>query len=269
VDDGESPEDLLGGAISRGITRTGGMVRRPAGPWTTSVHRHLLALLELGVDVPRPVGVEGGEELLEFVPGRPVWQPGHREYIEEAMVEQLGALLRRYHDAAMEIGVDRDRVWNRLPTEPQEPHEIICHNDFAPWNVLRTTSGFALLDWDLAAPGTRAWDLAYAAWVCAPLWNEEDVRARGLTPIAGRAGRLGAFLNGYNATEQQRRSLLSTIRDRAQAAIGQAREWAAEERPGWRAQWSLPEPWRHGGGFRRDVAYIEEHWPAWERAILP
>jgi len=259
---------LRGGAISRGVTRDGEIVRRPAGPWTLAVHSHLRRLTDAGQIVPEPLGVDGEEELLTYIDGTPLWMPGDPQYVDERTIRELGALLRCYHDVAETIGCADDQTWNRLPTEPAGPHRIICHNDFAPWNVIRTSVGLSIIDWDLAAPGTTDWDLAYASWVCAPLWNHDDVGARGLSPIPDRAERLAAFLDGYGASADQRVSLLDTLRARAAAAIDQAREWATEGRTGWRQQWSLPEPWRHGDGYRRDIDYFEEHWPEWKLAIV-
>jgi len=54
------------------------------------------------------------------------------------------------------------------------PHEIICHNDWAPYNaVFRERRPEVMLDWDMAGPGTRLWDAAWTAYMWIPLHPED------------------------------------------------------------------------------------------------
>jgi hypothetical protein len=49
---------LSGGNMSSGVVRVGDTVRRPAGPWTPSVHALLTHLHDAGFDgAPRPHGI--------------------------------------------------------------------------------------------------------------------------------------------------------------------------------------------------------------------
>lgn len=76
-------------------------------------------------------------------------------------------------------------------------HEVICHNDVCPENVVtRDGQAVALLDFDFAAPGRRVHDLAAFACMCVPL--DDPVDAARL----GRAGldpfhRLRVIVDGY------------------------------------------------------------------------
>ena len=100
-------------------------------------------------------------------------------------------MLRELHDAT--DGFDRaGRVW-ALPA--REPAEVVCHNDFAPYNlVFRDGLPVGAIDFEAAAPGPRAWDLAYLAYRLVPLAHPGNPD---LPPAADPAGRLLALCEGY------------------------------------------------------------------------
>lgn len=51
--------------------------------------------------------------------------------------------------------------------------EVICHNDFAPYNVtFENLKPVGLIDFDTACPAPRIWDVAYAAYRFVPLSEE-------------------------------------------------------------------------------------------------
>ena len=159
-------EELSGGNMGP-VHRDGQDVLRVAGPWTPTVHRLLRQLRDRGVEgVPEPRGLnDDGRERLEYLPGEvPAYPMPDWVWGEDALVSSA-RLLRRIHDAS--ASADREGPW-RSPAH--EPVEVICHNDFATYNlVFRDGVVVGVIDWDFASPGPRLWDLAYLAYRIVPL----------------------------------------------------------------------------------------------------
>jgi len=139
--------------VTAGVVRVRDTVRRPAGPNTPFVRRLLEHLDVVGfAAAPRFLGLdERGRETLTFLPGAVpsdcraiVWSD-----------EQLTAsarLLRRFHDATAGSGL-------------AGAAEVVCHNDFGPWNLVWVDGlPVGVIDFDNAAPGSRLDDLGYAVW---------------------------------------------------------------------------------------------------------
>jgi len=68
---------------------------------------------------------------------------------------------------------------------------LICHNDIAPYNVSFDGDDVAgVFEWDLAAPSTPLYELAFIARNCVPLWRDigpENAGSR-LSLIASACG---------------------------------------------------------------------------------
>lgn len=150
--------ELEGGRAGQ-IVRRGDEVLRPAGAWTPTVHRFLRHLRASGfAGAPVPLAIDGGQEAVSYLEGRVCEDLADPLTGSPAMLRSAAMLLRRFHDASRGfLESDGDpRSW-MLPAV--EPMELVCHGDFAPYNVV--TEGEAavgLIDFDAAHPAPTAWD---------------------------------------------------------------------------------------------------------------
>ncbi|GAA2165958.1 phosphotransferase [Actinomadura napierensis] len=251
-------EPLVGGNVSAGVVRVGDTVRRPAGPWTPAVHALLDHLHGVGFHAaPRPLGIdEQGREVLTFVPGVTVW-PDHFALMEGLDgVERVARLIREFHDAVQGFAPPPDAPWQVLI--PPDRCEIIAHHDLAPWNLVAGDGAWAFIDWDVAAPGSRLWDLAYACQSFIPLSADPAWRR------ADAAARLSVFADAYGLDEGQRRELVSLLGRRAWSMHDFLRAQAAARHQPWATLWQQG----HGDTWRSNAEYIEERQELWARALL-
>jgi aminoglycoside phosphotransferase (APT) family kinase protein len=145
-------------------------------------------------EAPEPLGRdERGREILAFVPGDVPRYPMPDWLWDDTVLVAAAALLRRLHDATAAFRPPDPR-W-RLPA--REPAEVVCHNDFAPYNlVFRDLALVGVIDFDTASPGPRAWDLAYLAYRLVPLTAPQNPDAPA-TAEAERDRRLHLLCTTY------------------------------------------------------------------------
>jgi hypothetical protein len=193
------------------VVRIGDEVRRelPLG-WQAS-HAVLRHLEQAGFgNAPRLIRHDDQHEWLSFMPGQslPADLPRHRT---PGFIEQVGALVRRYHEAMATFEYDERLEWPPSISSDPEP-DTICHNDIAPWNLVVDDAGAiaGLIDWDLVRPGKRIWDLAYAAWRFGVIGGDEP----GLGSVGERADRIRWLLDGYGLPMTERSGFVATMRRR-------------------------------------------------------
>ncbi|MFI1103928.1 phosphotransferase enzyme family protein [Streptomyces melanogenes] len=212
------------------VVREGGLVRRPAGPWSGTVQRLLAHLRAAGfTGAPRPYGLsdDGAEELVEYLPGEVGHDFSAPEVRSDASLVAAGRLLRDFHDAS--AGFDRQGydVW-QFPA--REPAEVICHGDAATYNtVFRDQLPVALVDFDTAHPGPRLWDAAYTAYRFVPLYAPDEVEHTLPVPEAKR--RLALFADSYGLSQEERAQLPATAAERLRALVAWMRQQAAAGHP--------------------------------------
>ncbi|WP_326553656.1 phosphotransferase enzyme family protein [Micromonospora sp. NBC_01813] len=248
---------LTGGNVAAAVVRVGDTVRRPAGPWTPAVHAFLTHLRAVGYEgAPRPLGIDAeGREVLTYVPGVVPWPDRFDLLDPDAALRRVGKLVRDLHDAAAGFSPPADAAWQRLI--PPGGADLIIHHDLAPWNLV-VGAAWVFIDWDTAGPGTRLWDLAYAAKGFVPLsadpaWQRPDA-----------ARRLRTLVDAYGLDERQRRDLVPLLARRARSM----HDFLAEQSAAGVQPWS--RLWRegHGDTWRRDADHIGARKTDWATALL-
>lgn len=195
ADEGDT-EDLLHGGNMGGAVRVGDDVRRFAGAWTPTVQRFLGHLRRQGLRwVPEPMGLDAERrDRLSYLPGFVPQYPLPDWVWHDEVLITAARLMSELHRAS--AGFDaRDAVWQ---TPAHEPVEVICHNDFAPYNMVFTDHRLTgVIDWDTASPGPRVWDVAYLAYRLVPL--TDPANADGLSSsLDERARRLRLLSDTYS-----------------------------------------------------------------------
>ncbi|HWG12612.1 MAG TPA: phosphotransferase [Streptosporangiaceae bacterium] len=181
---GEDCEEipLIGGDLTEGVVRVGRTVRRPVRPHTATVHALLRHLEAVGFDgAARVLGIDAqNREVLTYLPGDVPHPPLPGYALSEATLIGLAELQLRYHQAVIGFEPPSWASWDgELTPLVDGPPELICHCDINLENVIfRPGPGgpepYALIDFDLARPGTRLVDIIQTLRYWAPLAAPAD-----------------------------------------------------------------------------------------------
>jgi hypothetical protein len=253
---------LDGGNVTP-VVRVGNTVRRIPGPWSPAVHSLLGHLVDQGFDgAPRFLGIDAqGREVLTFIAGAVGRYPLPAYMWSDAALTGAARLLRRYHDAARDFVPPPGAHWQMVYPDATQ-HEVICHNDFAPYNVVYVDQQpRAIIDFDLAGPGPRLWDLAYAAYRFVPLSYAADIRELGLADPAQQSRRLQLFCTAYGLDAPQ--GLLDMVDQRIQAMCDLLASRAAAGEPAFRKM--VDEG--HLAHYQRELAAFTEQQSALARLL--
>jgi aminoglycoside phosphotransferase (APT) family kinase protein len=204
--------------------RVGDTVRRPPNANSDFVRRPLGHLAARGFDgVPRSFGTDKvGREVFSYIEGE---VPAELGFHDDRALCAAAVLIRRFHDlgaelmtssAAHEVGI-----------------EVICHNDLSPCNfVFKDGLPVAMIDFDAASPGTRAYDFGYAAWLWLDFGSPE-------VPPAEQRRRLRLFADAYGGMD--RHVVLRSMMERQMVLVAEGTRQGNSAMSAWAAdclQWT-------------------------------
>lgn len=244
---------LVGGDVTDGVVRVGDTVRRPCRSSTRSVHALLRHLEAAGFDgAPRVVGVDGrGREILSYVDGVSAPRPLPAYAVTDGSLAALATLVRRFHDAAAGFVPPPRAVWEAGSNDDAAP-ELIGHCDINLDNVIfRDGLPAALIDFDLARPTTRLFDVVTALRHWAPIADPVDLEPLQSSLEVGP--RLRVFCDAYGLAARDRRRLLDLARLRFDRSYHAMRTRAVTIGGGWARMWENGA----GARIRRACAWLE------------
>jgi hypothetical protein len=202
--------------------------------------------------VPEPLGMdEQGREIISLLPGAPATYPLPDFAWSEATLAAAARFLRAYHDAS--VGFEAP-VGGRWQWPAHEPQQVICHNDFAPYNLMFEDGRLTgLIDLDLASPGPRVLDMGYTAYRFVPLTDPANPDA----PFPGedeQARRLAAFCAAYGDPEIEPAHVLESAAAKLRELVAFIRREAAEGDEAQQAVLARGDVLI----YERDIAHIEK-----------
>jgi hypothetical protein len=250
-------ELLTGDGVTRGIVRIGDTVRRPLRPFSLTVQAYLAHLRDAGfTGAPLPLGVDDqGREVLSFVPGDVHRHPLPPAAAGDDVLVALARLIRALHEASAGWVPPPGAAWGGTPASMGAPlterAELVSHRDYATGNVVfRDGQPAALIDFDLAKPTTRLYDIANALWYWAPFkWGDPRDRAPALAD-ADIPHRVAVFADAYGMTARHRAEL-------APFAVDMARRYHEDSRASAELDPVFRKLWEDGA---RDVLPRAEAW---------
>jgi len=211
---GQAEMPLAGGDVTEGVVRVGDTVRRPVGPHSRLVHALLAHLESAGfAGAPRFLGIDGsGREVLSYVDGEVAGRPRPPWITDETRLASVGRLVRAYDDAAASFTPAPDLLPGTagaeiegIPPAPAYPPELIGHADITPENVVFGDGrAFALIDFDMAHPVTRADEMFSAMLWWAPLFDPRDTDPLLREVDVPRRARILADAYGLSGTDRER-----------------------------------------------------------------
>jgi hypothetical protein len=246
---GDQEVELTGGTANRGLVlRVGHTVRRPRQPAADAVHALLRHLESVGFDgAPRYQGEDDdGREVLSYIDGDVPTAPHPPWALTDDALVSVAALLRRYHEAVKSF----DPTSHAWPTSVPFPYggSLVTHNDPNLDNVVfRDGRAVALIDFDLASPGSALWDVALAARLWVPLRDPADVPAE--LPARAR-DRLRRFADAYGLARRERERMPAAVLATHTWCYDIIREGAEHGRPGYQHYWT-PSAQEHDARGRR------------------
>lgn len=224
------------------VVRVGDTVRKPWTVSTPAVHAFLDHLTGHGFEAaPRARGRdELGRQVLDFVPGT---NAQDLPWLTDGELVRLGAMVRELHDRSAGFVPPPGARWT--VAIPADGSDLICHQDLAPWNLIRDGDRWVFIDWDACAPGTRLWDLAYVVQTFVPLLGGGDPRHDGQ--------RVERVVTGYRLGDAGRAALPEVMARRTRAMFDLLERGGRTGEQPWARLWAEG----HGDHWGAAADYVE------------
>ena len=261
VDEVELPR----GDVTPGVVRVGDTVRRPVGSHSAAVHALLRHLEAAGFEgAPRFLGFdERGREVLSYLAGDVAHRPYPAWVASDEVLTGLARLVRAAHDAAAGFVLPAGAAFDTEDVAgPDEPPELVAHADVTPENVVvRHGRPVALLDWDMARPTTRTFDVVNTLRFWAPLADATDRDPAFADVEVGR--RLRLFVDAYGMSPADRSRLVGLMELRMIRSHDAMRARAAKRGGPWASLWDRGV----GDALLRGAAWVRSERAELEAAL--
>ncbi|AMG31782.1 phosphotransferase [Grimontia hollisae] len=246
--------EKLTGDRESAIYKNGEVVIRPLNPWSATVHRVLRHLVQSGVQgVPELIRVKGQQEHLSYVEGDIYDYPLVGEIATQEALKSAATFLRNIHDATASFLSENMDVSHTWMLKARQPQEVICHGDFAPYNVaLSGNVVVGAFDFDTVHPAPRVWDLAYSIYCWAPFKTD---KIDNLGSISDQILRAKVFCDSYGADSRQREKLPDVMIERLTALVD-LMQYEAKQGNGKFAENIIQG---HHLSYLKDIAYIQNY----------
>lgn len=202
-------EEVLDGGVDQAgaVVRVGATVRRPGGRNAPAVRLLLAHLARTGfAGAPRFHGLDArGREILDYLPGDVAIPPFPDWAADEELLVSVARLQRALHTAAAGFTLPPGVAWSLPPLPDGAAGTLVCHADLCLENVVvRDGRAAAFIDFDLAMPVDRLFDIAVAVRHWIPMYPAEDVHDARRHADPGRRFRLFCDAHGLTAAERDR-----------------------------------------------------------------
>lgn len=198
----KSSNNLTGGNMNSPILNNN-LIYKEATIATNTIHNLLCYVRSQGIDwVSESFGLNSdGKHVLSFIEG--IVPHEVLDWIwDEDILKDVALKLRQWHDATVNFKYKPAR-WL---LNNDEINEVICHNDFAPYNcVFKHNRFIGLIDFDVCSPGSRIWDISYTGYRFIPFFPDKKKEIYyEVSPFSKELmmSRLKIFLNEYSCGEK-------------------------------------------------------------------
>lgn len=224
----KNSEILFGGNLNTPIKKDNYIVKNSTEASET-IHELLIHIRKQGIDwVPESHGIDNnGKHVFTYIEG--VVPHDMPDWIwKENIIKDIAIKLRQWHDATVTF----KKISPRWLFETDEIHEVICHNDFAPYNcVFKNYKFCGIIDFDLCSPGSRIWDIAYTAYRFIPLMpDEKNKEYFEYSPFKRNKilERLEYFLEEYSCNDKHFFYDINTVIRKTQKRLIRLAQWSKE-----------------------------------------